>query len=433
MTKLEYLKLFFSNQAYNEKAAIQAMIAIQFEDEDSSGQFKKFPYAVFVENNQFNVMVDGSQVVVDGDVNLPLCQMDDKFTLPGDFHPWLKGKSYDTTFGLLLFNIILFYEPFKGAVDYVNKEFTKPLIENLLREIMVSNPKPGEQVPEGKASVDQCQQFTKNCYFLEGLGAHFIKPGGADALTVDPRVLKLKAELMEKHKHELSDPVVVTNIIDQCVNLDIEICMSGPSRKFFIAKKFIDNSRKRMFVAFGIEPKADGSGWIFLDKSLDDGWDPNHLADYINTSVAGSYSRSMATGEGGSEVKETLRLIGRASVSDTVMDCQTPRLEEVVILESNKTYWLGTWALLNGGIRQLTKDNVDKCVGKVTPVRVPQFCRAEDGTYCKVCCGEGLGAFGERLSAEVVLIPTGMMLQRMKAHHTAGSKTSILDLEVALK
>lgn len=433
MNKIQYLKLVMDNQAYGEKAMLQSILTIQFEDEDSSGQFKKYPFAAFVENGQYNVMVDGSMVGIEGDVNEPLFYMDDMLKLPGDYHPMLKGNAIDTTFGLFLFNVILFWEPFKGVVDYVNKEFTKPLIEGMLRNLMVDNPKEGESVPEGKASVDMCLKFGHNCNFLEGLGSHFIKPGGADALTVSPEVLKLKADLIEKHKHELHDPVVVTNIIDQCVDLDMKIVMSGPSRKFFIAKKFIDNSRKRMFVAFGIEPSADGNGWIFLDKSLDDGWDAAYLADYVNTSVAGSYSRSMATGEGGAQVKETLRLIGRSNVSADIPDCGSPKQEEVNILESNKGYWIGSYAVINGVVTQLTKANIDKQVGKVTLMRVPQFCTMPPGVYCKTCCGEGLGAYGERLSAELALVPTSMMLQRMKAAHTAGSKTNLLDLEAALK
>jgi len=433
MTKLEYLKWFFENRGYNEKASLQAMISIQFEDEDSSGLFKQYPYTVFVEGGKFNVLVDGLQQVVEGNVDEPLFQMDDRLSLPGDFHPQFKGKAFDTTFGLFLFNVVLLWEPFKDAVDYLNKEFTKPRMESIIREVMVSNPPPGEAVPPGKASVAQCQQFTKNCYFLEGLGSFYIKPGGVDALTVDQRVLDLKAKLMAENKDKLKDPVVVTNIIDQCVELDMQICMTGPSRKFFIAKKFIDNSRKRMFISFGIEPSADGKGWVFLDKSLDEGWDPQFLADYINTSVAGSYSRSMATGEGGAEVKETIRLVGRFFVSSDIVDCGTPKLEEVDIHASNYSYFVGTTAKIGDKLIKLDLAAAEKYKGKSLMIRVPQFCLAPDGSYCKTCCGEGLGAFGERLSTEVVLMPTSMMLGRMKAHHVAGSKTSVLDIETALK
>lgn len=433
MNKIDYLKWFFENDGYNEKAALQGIIAIQFEDEDSSGQFKKIPCAPFVENGQFNALIDGAVVGIEGSVEEPLFYMDEILELPGDFHPMLKGKPVRTTFGLLLFNVILIWEPFKGIVEYVNKEFTKPFFENLFREIMVSNPKEGETIPEGKASVDQCLMFSHNCNFLEGLGTHFIKPGGVDALTVHPDVLALRDRLLEEHKHELSDPVVFTRLIDQVVDLDAKIIMSGPSKKFFIAKKFIDNSRKRMFIAFGIEPNATGDGWVALPKSLDQGWDPAFLADYVNTSVAGSYSRSMATGEGGAQVKETLRLIARAVVSFTHTDCNTPVTEDIEIIEANKFYWVGSWIRVGEKTELITRQTVDKLVGKITKVRVPQFCTLVDGEYCKVCCGEGLGAYGERLSAEIVLIPTTMMLQRMKAAHTAGSKTNLLDLEVALK
>jgi len=433
MKKLDYLKWFFDNDGYNEKAALQAIIAIQFEDEDSSGQFKKIPCAPFVEKGQFHALIDGGQVSIEGDVEEPMFYMDEILELPGDFHPMLKGKPVRTTFGLFLFNVILIWEPFKGVVDYVNKEFTKPFFENLFREIMVSNPKEGETIPEGKASVSQCLMFSHNCNFLEGLGSHFIKPGGVDALTVHPDVLALRDKLLEEHKHELDDPVVFTRLIDQVVDLDTKIIMAGPSKKFFIAKKFIDNSRKRMFIAFGIEPNATGDGWVALPKSLDQGWDPAFLADYVNTSVAGSYSRSMATGEGGAQVKETLRLIARAVVSFTHTDCNTPVTEDIEIIEANKFYWVGSWIRVGDKTDQITRQNVDKFVGKVTKVRVPQYCTLVDGEFCKVCCGEGLGAYGERLSAEIVLIPTTMMLQRMKAAHTAGSKTNLLDLEVALK
>ena len=433
MNKLDYLKLCFANDGYDEKAVLQSLITIQFEDEDSSGQFKKYPYAVFVEGGKFNVLVDGKSEVIEGDVDEPLFYMDEILELPGGFHPVLKGQAVTTTFGLFLFNVVLIWEPFKGVVNYINKEFTKPLFEGLFRDIMVDNPKEGETLPEGKASVDQCLQFSHNCYFLEGLGSHFIKPGGVDALTVSPEVLKLKEELLEKHKHELNDPVVFTSIVDQLVDLDFKIVMSGPSRKFFIAKKFIDNSRKRMFLAFGVEPNDTGDGWVALPKSLDEGWDPEHLTDYVNTAVVGAYSRSMATGEGGAQVKETLRLIGRAVVSSSVMDCGTPATETITILESNKFYWVGGWFVANGKLNQITRENVSTLVGKGTAIRVPQFCKAPPGEYCKICCGDGLGALGERLSAEIVLVPTTFMLSRMKAAHIAGSKTNLLDLEVVLK
>ena len=433
MNKLEYLKHFFDNEGYNDKASIQSIITIQFEHPDSSELFKKEPFAAYVENEVYHTLVDGQAVQIEGDVSEPLFYMDELLELPGDFHPSLKGNPIKTTFGLFLFNVILIWEPFNGTVDYVNKEFTKGFFENLFKDIMVDNPKDGEIIPLGKASVDQCLMFSHNANFLEGLGSHFIKPGGLDALTVDPEVLALRDRLFKENADKLTDPVVVTRIIDEVVALDMKKMLEGPSKKFFINKKFIDNSRKRMFIAFGIEPNATGDGWVPLLRSLDEGWDPKHLSDYINTAVIGSYSRSNATGEGGSQVKETLRLIGRAVVSMLTKDCGTPATETVIIFPSNKSYWHGINAVVNSAVVQITKANVDSLVGKPIQVRVTHKCILLDGEYCPTCCGVGLGMYGERLSSEIVLIPTRLMLQRMKAAHVAGSKTALLNMDIVLK
>lgn len=431
MTKLEFLKWCFDNKGYGLKAMIQSMITIQFEDEDSSGAFKKIPFAVYVEGGKYWTLVNDEPVQVDGDVKDPLFHMDDIITLPADFHPCLKNTETRTTFGLFLFNVVLFWETWFGLVNYVNKPFTKPLIEGIIKDLMVDDPKPGETVPEGKSPASQCLKFTEHCYFLEGLGAHFIKPGGVDVLVVSPAVLKRKAELLELHKHELNDPVVFTAIVDELVKLDEKEMLKGPSKNFFINKKFIHTARKRMFIAFGIEPNARGDGWQALPHSLDTGIDPKHIVDYINTAVSGSYSRSMATGDGGAQVKATLRLIGRASVSEE--DCGSPVGEPVTVNAWNKQGWVGSYQIVDGKPVLLTAESIEKLMGKTIRVRVTEYCMTKEGNYCQVCCGESLGKHATRISAEVVLIPTTSMLTRMKAAHTAGGTIVRLNLQTAIR
>jgi hypothetical protein len=430
MTKLEFLKRFFDNKGYGSKAAIQSLITIQLEDEDSSGAFKKIPFAVYIEGGKFFTLIDGAPEYIEGNVEAPFSHMDDRFTLPDDFHPILKGKGLETTFGLLLFNVILFWEPFQGIAPYVNKGFTKKVIEGLLASVMVDNPKEGETVPEGKVAVRDCLKFTENCYFLEGLGAHFVKPGGIDTLTVSPAILKRKKELMEIHKHELSDPVVFTSIAEELVEMDRKEMMSGPSKNFFINDKFIHTARKRMFIVFGIEQGPDGN-WVPLANSLDDGIDPEEIVTYVNTAVAGAYSRSMATGEGGSQVKEVLRLIGRSKVAGT--DCESVVGEPIVLTKKDARNWIGGYHVVNKKAVLIEEGMLDGLMNKPIFVRVPQFCVTIDGDWCKTCLGEGLGMYGSRLSAEVVRVPTEAMLTRMKAHHQAGANNVTLDLESAIK
>lgn len=431
MNKLDFLKIWLANQGYAEKAAVQSVISVQFEDEESSGEFKKVPWAVYVEGGKYNVLIDGIPNQIDGDISRPLFVNDDYIDLPADFHPVLRGAKTDTTFGLLLFNIILFWEVFGDKVPYVNEEFTPNLIRGYISDLMVDNPKEGETVPEGKASVDDCMKFTRHCNFLEGLGTYFVRPGGVEMLTISPAILKRKDELIAQLKADgkMSDPVAVTKVIDELVKMDREEIMNGPGATFIINDAFISNARKRMFIAFGIEPKGDG--WVFLNMSLEEGMDPEEMVAYINTAVAGSYSRSMSTGEGGAQVKEVLKLVGRRKVA--AVDCGTKLGEPIELNQFNAKRWAGSFYIVNGKTEQLTAEIAKASIGKVIYIRTPNYCAQVEGNFCAQCCGEGLGKFANRLSAEVVTIPTRMMLGRMKAQHIAGAKTTRLNLATAIK
>jgi hypothetical protein len=440
MTKLDYLKRWFNVRGYKRKAAIQSIITIQLEEPDSSGLFKEVTDSVFIEKGQFFTFIEGVLVALEGDVSRPFAVMDDKFTFPNDFHPVLQGKGCESTFGLMLFNIVLFWEPFKEKVGYVNKEFTDKFIIGLLNNLMVDNPKPGEEVPPGKASVDDCLKFSSNASYLQGLGSHYIKPGGIDAVTVHPSVLKLRDELFEKHKHELKDPVVFTKLVEEVIAADRKIQLSGPSKNFFINDKFISNARKRMFIAFGIEPNANDDGWVALPRSLDEGIDPKEIVTYINTAIVGAYSRAMATGDGGARVKETIRLVGRQSIAtvdgtengEMVQDCGSQVGEFKIISEKTLGYWMGAYVITASGPVMLDEENAKTFINKPLRIRVPQFCMQPDNNFCATCAGRKLGMYGNRVSAEVVRVPTEQLLGRMKAAHLAGNRTVTLDLKAAI-
>lgn len=432
MTLIEFLKYFFQNKSYSKKVNIQSIIAIQFEDEDSAGMFKKKPGAVFVEEGKFKTFIEDRETIIEGDPEFPLVYMDTVLDLPSDFHPVLGEKAYKTTFGNLLFNIVLFWESVGSKVPYQNKQLTDKLFKNILSDLMVDNPAPGEEVPPGKASVEDCLKISTNANFLHGLSIHFVKPGGVDAFTVDPKIIKRRDELFKIHKDEINDPIVFNNIIKELVDMDMEIQMNGPSKNFFIKSKFITTARKRMFIAFGIEPNADGTGYIGLPASLDDGIDPEFITTYINAAISGSYSRAMATGDGGSKVKETLRLIGRVK---TVMDDCGSTVGERIEFETHGDVknWMGGFYLSKEKIVEITKENTESLVGKTVYMRVPQFCLVEDGNFCMACLGRRLGSLKDRIASEVTRIPTNFMLARMKEHHSSGKVNTVLDLKNIIK
>lgn len=433
MNKLEFLKHLFNNELYIEKVVLQSIISIQLDDDTSAGAFKKIPGAVYVEEGQFKTVIKDEVVLIEGDVSQPLYLMDDRYDFPKDFHPVLKGKGITSTFGLMLFNIVLFYEPLKGLVDYVNKVFTGKIIEKIINDVMVDEPEEGEELPEGKAGVKACLRVTENCYFLEGLGQLFIKPGGLDTLSVDPSILVRRDELFEKHKDTLKDPVVFTKIIDELVEMDRKIQMNGPSKDFYIKDSFISNSRSRMFIAFGIEPNTTATGWVPMKKALDEGTEEELLVHYINTSVEGSFSRSMATGKGGSRVKEISRLIARATITEDVLDCESPVGEKILITSDNSKFWIGSSYITKGKVLKVTHENHVDLVGSVLEIRVPQYCIVKGGNYCQTCLGESLGRSGNMFTSEITLIPTRFMLNSMKGMHVSSRHAVLLDLKTSIK
>lgn len=432
MKKLDYLKQMFERQAYNEKAFLQSILSIQLDDAESAGAFKKIPNALFLEGGKYWYLEGTHPVEVEHELDKPLFYIDEILDLPGDFHPCLQGQAVETTFGIFLHNVILLWEVFGKLIPYHNDEFTRKFVHGFLNELMVDDPEEGEEVPEGKASVSTCMRFSEHTNFLQGLSLYFVRCSSIDALTVSKEVLELRDRLFKEHKDELNDPVVFTRIIDQVVALDYEIQMKGASNTFYIEKKFIDNSRKRMFIAFGAEFNAEKNEFVSLTKSLDEGWDMNEMATYINTAIEGSYNRGKATGEGGARVKETLRLVGRVRADE--LDCKSPVGEEILIWEKSAKRWIGSYYINpKGDAVMIDEDNLKGLIGRVLKIRMPQYCATKEGNYCKTCLGYGLGKLSNRVSADVVRVPTNMMLSRMKAVHVAGQSNTKLDLATALQ
>lgn len=433
MSKLDFLKIWFERKWYAEKAAIQSIISIHTGEPYDEELFRLTDGTVWVDQASYYAIIDGEAHALEGNIREPFFVMGDPIDIPGDFHPMLKGVPQETVFGLLLCNVVLLWEVFGDLVPYKNEEFTEKLVKDILSTLMVDDPAEGEEVPPGKASTTTCMKFTTHLNFLEGLGTYYIRTPGLAGLTPSPKVMARKKELFDQLRKEgkLSNPVAFTAAVNELVQMDLEEQLNGPDASFYIEKKFVDNARKRMFIAFGVEPNADGTGWVALPMALEEGMDPNHIVDYINTAVVGSYSRSMSTGEGGAKVKDYLKLVGRRIVAED--DCGTKWGEQILIDKTAKANWVGSFALIKGETVLITSELIDKYMDKVLTIRTTNFCRTPDDNYCFKCCGTGLGSNKNQVSAEVIRIPTNSMLQKMKAAHVAGNKIVRLDLSTAIK
>lgn len=430
MNKIDFLKASFANRAYNNKEYMVSLITIGFDDPENKAILSPLPYCVWIEENKYHFNDENKvEHILEGSVTEPVFMMDTLLSLPHEFHPVLDEDT-ETTFGIFLFNVVLFYETVGKLIPYLNKELTKDNIKPWISELMCDE-LPGVPIPEGKAGIKKVLQISRNANYLEGILVHIVKCGSQDSLTISPAILKRKAELIKEHKDHLTDPIVFNNIVEELVNMDMEIQKKGASNTFYISKDYISNCRKRMFMVFGIEFNSETGQWVPLLDPLTEGWDPNLLTDYINTTIEGSYNRGKATGEGGARVKDILRVMGSSHVSEE--DCGSIVTEQIDIREYNRSQWVGAFILLANKPTLLTDELSKKLLGKTVDVRVPQFCLATDGNYCKICLGSGLGKYSTRLASDTVKVPTTFMLTRMKASHISGSSNAKMNLEYVFR
>jgi len=321
MNKFEFLVEAFNARAYTRKTFLLSIFSLVHSTPGNALKLDSSPYAVYRDNDKKEIYFyrpdTREKVVIDHpEFEKALFNKNEKFTVNQSTNDWIND-TYETTVGIFLVNMVVLKESVGGAAKYINGKISGGTIKGLIDSIMVDDPKEGEVVPDGKASVLQCLQISKNLDYLEGLNGVFVKASSVDVLTVHPDVIALRDKLLKELEEQgkLDDPVAVAQLIDAVVEMDAKIQYSGPSRDFFINGKFIDNARKKMFIIFDMVPDFNTGKYNLLRNSLNEGWDLNQLPKYINTAISASYDRGNATGEGGYEVKVAILLTNRIVVA----------------------------------------------------------------------------------------------------------------------
>lgn len=435
MHKLDYLFMAFKQRSYIRKTFLMSIFSLVHDTPANRDKLVKVPYAAIRDDETktiFFIDKEGNRVTIEhDDYAKPLFHKNDKIKVDIDTHDFITGET-ETTIGLFLTNIVVLFESFGTRTSYINGKISGGTIQGVIDGLMVDNPEPGEEVPEGKASVDDCLKVTKQLDYLEGMNQVFVKASSIDVLTVHPDVIALRDKLLGELEEQgkLGDPTAVALAIDQVIALDAKIQYSGPSKDFFINGKFIDNARKKMFIIFDMVPDFNTGKYALLRKSLNEGWDMKHYPEYINTAISASFDRGNATGEGGAEVKLAILLTNRIMIGSE--DCGSTRTESVKLTKNNVKGWIGGYHMVKGE-KVLLDKGINSLVGTTVNMRVPQYCTQGEDNLCKTCCGEKLGKIATRVSAETVYIFTQFMLTRMKAMHVSQLRTISLDLDNILR
>lgn len=425
MNKCKYLLEALNADAYIDSQWVISILSVV--TEDPTREQEKKPYKIIHKNNyyfylsednktlvQLTETINGNEVPIKTDK--PLFFIKEPILISSTEVKNLTTKNIETTVGRLIQNYILLIYPFGNKIEYINKRFTPKNIENIiLKRYSLDNPEP-EYKDKNLIYFDEYDKFMDACVHMTNFNNISVPALTYKALTPPPEASSRLKELMEQHKGELNNPVVIAEIQKELQKIDKEYIKGDRAEGFLISNKDYDIVRKKMFLMYGdVHGFNENSDISFLAKPLCEGIDYSKLDVYNNDARYGSYSRGIQTVAGGTSVKELLRASSNTSVDEE--DCKTTEGLNVFLTEKNVQSYYGLNIITDDGVVKLSDGNVDTFLNKNVRIRMPSHCKTSGNGFCSVCCGDKLSLHPNGLSAAVAEIGNNILYTFMKAMH----------------
>ena len=339
-----------------------------------------------------------------------------RFTLKKGMIENYDGPDVETTLGVFLLNQNCLVAPFYSAIPYVNGYWDIGKIEADIAKAVIA----------GKITTQQVMSYTNNTYNLSSLNDFCVPALSEKAITANPEVNKLRAELFAKYKDQLNDPNIMIKIEETLIALDKKLLKGDMSNGFMIQGKNYNVHRKRMFLMMGlVESFGDEvTSYRFSKTNLNDGWDLNELDVLANDIRRGSYDRAKSTALGGVETK----MLGRnfqdsAIISD---DCETKRGLHIHLTKDNSRSFIYRNIIEGDKLITLTEENIHNYIGKDIVVRSPMYCNTQNG-YCYTCMDTRFKAVGVKLlNIHPIGISSELVNLALKSMH--GKKIDLINI-----
>jgi len=345
----------------------------------------------------------------------PPFRLIDEFHITGGMIENYKGGDMLTDVGKFYLNQLLLVDPFGDKIPYINDIFVPSKLDTLVAKLIVNK----------QAGRKEFNKYINNGYWFGEDGSICTQGLSEKALGTDPRIAKRKEELLKQYKDNLHDPLVVTKIEKELIEMDKAYLKGDSSEPFYMAagKKAFNEQRKKMFIMFGLSSDftKSGAGTVFTQPSLEDGFTPENLPNIANEVRRGSYGRGIKTAEGGAESKFILRVFQNTKIIED--DCGSKKGIHITLTNENKNKFLGRY-LVDGTC--LTTESIDKYVGKKVEMRSMLHCHTKGG-YCYKCCGN---IFKElkltNIGMQSLSLAEGFIGIAMASMHTSGLSTTTL-------
>lgn len=341
------------------------------------------------------------------------------------------SENVETTYGNVLANYVLLIYPFGTKFPFLNNRFNASALEEQIADRFVELPTDPSQRDVNKIYVDEVLRFANAAQSLAAYTQLCVPACSEKSITPPPGIQEYRAQLLLENKDRLHDPAVIAMIDKKLVDFHRQYMKGDIAEGFLITDKSYDVVRKELYLMGGAAAGLDDSGkFDLVDRSLVEGWDPQHFAVMNTVSRAGSFSRGAETEKGGEETKWLFRASSNMSVADD--NCGSTLGVDIVALPGQERRLVGFTAILADGQQEkITHDNVGAYMGRRVYLRTPAFCRSPKTDYCKVCVGERLANNPTGLSTAVAAYGSMFMSVAMSAMHATVLKTSKLDYTAA--
>lgn len=423
MTLRDYLLTALQHHAYRERQWGISVMAVT----EPAGDSQVVPYqAIKLNDNEWAYYDPDSQSLVaieDADPNIALFRGKDKYILhPGDLPNVIE--TVETTFGRIIANCFYFTNTVGGVIPFVNKEFTRKLLERLFNQYTRDEDDPQFDASQ-HITTDQFKQCVDSGYALTMFSTLCVPTACPETMHPPKWLLAMRDELLDEYGEDMNKPEIFALVQSQLLTAYREFLMNTPSADFFVSAKTIDDAFNKMFIGWGIE-RSFGNN-TFIKNSLYEGWDLKHFSAMTNSGIAGSYSRGASTADGGEKVKILIR--ATQNIKITLDDCDTTIGIPWSVTESNYKEFIDSYVLAPEGTTLVDEEYARVSIGSVITVRSPVTCKKEHGDTCLYCAGKHNATNTRGMSPAVSRIGSKLMILSLKKIHK-GSKINMVNIDL---
>jgi hypothetical protein len=395
------MELAIKNRAYTKKDWIISVFSITKPNRGRSDS-KVYDYKLTKLNNSYAFYKDNNVISIDDiDATLPLFNLKDKVQVTKELCLNIVDP-LESTYGRLLFNLIVLVECFGDKISFINKPTNVGFIEDIIADRLEDTPAKGMVRDHKKIYVDEYILFGNSLIYLSGIMQLCVWAETPKLMLAPPGIKEYKQKLIEQYKETINDPATIALIENKLVEFDAAYLKDDPGGEYFANnRKMRKVVRKKLFLMYG----ADAVGGDNIAKpvfnSLEEGWDISNFPQMNDALRAGSYSRGFETQLGGELSKWLLRASTNIRIQPE--DCGTHLGFLTDINEDNYKGYSRLYYLDEkfNTIYIENEEHAKSLVGQSIYMRSPMYCKTIGSDYCQYCMGNRLSINPTALSSSV--------------------------------